>query len=222
MKLGNIPLLILGESDRAFLFVHGLCGNKEEAVRFAKIAGEQGYAVVSVGLPGHDGRTDSARLVPWEVIPELERVMRFMRERYDQISIRATSIGAYFSLMAFKGERIEKCLFASPLLDMVDMIGGLMKMNGVTEEKLREKGEIEVPGQTLSYRYLIFARENRPEPLCDTKILYGSRDELIPRRIIDSFVEKGSCELKVIDSEHWIHTPEAVAEMSAWEEQNIK
>ena len=222
-KIDNIPLLTCGEdSDKAFLFVHGLCGNKEEAIRFAEIAEKHGYQTYAVDLPGHNGRTDPAKLVPWEVIPELRRVMEYIKSRAKSVSVRATSIGSYFSLLAFQGEPIDKCLLASPLLDMNEMIAGLMAMNHITEQELREKGEIQVPGQTLSWRYLTFAREHPVRALCETDILYGSRDEIIPRKVIDSFVENNPCRLTVIDSEHWIHTPGSVAKMSAWEDEALR
>ena len=222
-RTDNIPLLICGEdSDKAFLFVHGIGGNKEEAIRFAEIAGKHGWQTYAVDLPEHNSRTDPAKLVPWEVIPELRKVMDYIKSRAKSVSVRATSIGAYFSLLAFQGERIDKCLLASPLTDMTEMIAGLMAINGVTDEELRENGEIEVPGQTLSWRYLTFAREHPVRALCETDILYGSNDEIIPRKVIDSFVENNPCRLTVIDSGHWIHTPPAVAEMSAWEDEALK
>lgn len=221
--LGNIPLLTCGEdSDRAFLFVHGQCGNKEEAVRFAKIAGKYGYQTVSLDLPEHNNRTDGARLVPWEVLPELDAVNRYMRGRYSSVSLRANSIGAYFSLTAFAGERFEKCLLVSPLLDMVDMISGMMRSAGVCEAELMQKGEIPTgTGQVLSWRYLMWAREHPVKALCTTDILYSAHDELIGRQVIDSFVENNPCRLQVIDSGHWVHTPEEVRKMEEWENKSV-
>ena len=108
-RTDNIPLLICGDdSDKAFLFVHGIGGNKEEAIRFAEIAGKHGCQTYAVDLPGHNGRTDLAKLVPWEVIPELRKVMDYIKSRAKSVSVRATSIGAYFSLLAFQGERIDR------------------------------------------------------------------------------------------------------------------
>ena len=222
--IGNIPVLVCGgDSEKAFLFVHGLCGSKEEAIRFAAVAEKHGYQTFSLDLPGHGGRKDESKLVPWDVIPEIRRVYEFMRRRYKAISLRAISIGAYFSLSALSGERISECLLSSPLCDMVDMIGGMMAMAGVDEAELEEKGEIPTAsGQTLSWRYLLWARGHEVHVPCHTEILYGSRDELIRRGVIDRFVENEDCGLTVIDSEHWIHTPEAVAEMEKWEEKTLE
>ena len=50
------------------------------------------------------------------------------------------------------------------------------------------------------------------------EFLNGMPSVLIRRGVIDRFVENEDCGLTVIDSEHWIHTPEAVAEMEKWEE----
>lgn len=220
--IGDIPTLISGNgSKKAFLFVHGLCGNKEESLRFAKIAGAAGYDTVAIDLPGHGERKDIGRLVPWDVIPEIKAVYRYMKGSYDEISLRAVSIGAYFSLCALGDEKLWKCLLSSPLIDMVDMISGMMISAGVDEEELREKGEIQTSGQTLSWDYLEWARANKVELHCHGEMLYGSRDKIIRREVIDRFVENKDCELTVIDSEHWIHTPEAVAKMEEWEAAKI-
>ena len=74
LKSGQAPAIVYGEpSERAFLFVHGLCGNKEEGERFAALVNPKGWQVLAVDLPEHNGRQDGVRLVPWEAVPELEK-----------------------------------------------------------------------------------------------------------------------------------------------------
>lgn len=225
-QIENIPAVLYGEdAERVFLFVHGQCGNKEEGERFAHVAAPYGYQVLAVDLPEHGGRSDGAKLVPWEVVPELQRVIRYAKTRWEQISVRAISIGAWFSLLSFAQERVEQCLLSSPLTDMEGFIRGLMLSARVTEEQLRAAGEIKIPGgQTLSYPYLCFAREH---PVCAiglrTAVLYATGDRVIPRASVDRFVGENRCALTIIEGgEHWIHLPCDVEEMRLWEVREIE
>ena len=227
-EIGKTPAVLCGEeSDRVFLFVHGLCGNKEEAERFAEIANPFGWQVMGIDLPEHGRRADGVSLVPLETVPELRRVLGFLRTNRKHIGIRANSIGAYFSLLACGEENIsgtgvsvEKCLLVSPLLDMAGMIGRMCAMADVTEKELREKETIATSfGTTLSYRYLCYARNHPVRSTAPvTEILYADKDEQIPREEIDRFVRDNSCRLTVAEhGEHWFHTNEELAALGRWE-----
>ncbi len=216
--IGSVPVAVYGEdTGRAFLFVHGQGGNKEEAERFAKIAQGFGYQVFGVDLPEHNGRRDGARLLPWVVVPELTAVMQHIKSRAKSVLVRANSIGAWFSLLAFAGEDIEKYLLVSPLLDMENMIGGMMRAAGVSEDQLEEKKEI----GDLSWEYLCWVRENPVRmPGGKISILYAENDEVIPRHTVDAFAVKSGGALCVMDGgEHWFHTPEQIAFMEKWEKK---
>lgn len=166
--LGSVPVVIYGEeSARVFLFVHGLHGCKEEAARFAAVAVPRGWQVLAMDLPEHGGRKDGKRLVPWDVIPELQSVLRYAGGRYATIAVHATSIGAWFSMHAFADARIEKCLFVSPLVDMPAMIRGMMAAAGVDRARLKREKEIQTDfGQTLSWDYLCFAEAHPARAFC--------------------------------------------------------
>ena len=179
-KLGSVPVVLYGEeAARVFLFVHGLCGCKEEAERFAAVAVPRGWQVLAMDLPEHGGRKDEKRLVPWDVIPELQQVLRYAGGRYATISVRATSIGAWFSMLAFADALIDKCLFVSPLVDMPAMIRGMMAAAGVDRARLKREKEIPTDaGQTLSWDCLCFAEAHPARALCpDTAVLYGVRTQ---------------------------------------------
>ena len=104
-QIENVPVVLYGDrAENVFLFVHGLCGNKEEAERFAHVVAPYGYQVLGVDLPEHGGRRDGVKLLPWDVIPELQKVMRYAKEHWKSINVRAISIGTWFSLLAFAGE----------------------------------------------------------------------------------------------------------------------
>ena len=48
-NIGSTPALLIGEkSEKVFLFVHGLHGNKEEALAFAEVAVPKGYQALFV------------------------------------------------------------------------------------------------------------------------------------------------------------------------------
>lgn len=224
LTIEGLPALLLGErSDRLWLFVHGRMGRKEEAEDFAPFAEKRGAQVLAVDLPGHGERTDeSPELIPWQVIPELRRVMAAGRAGWSSVSLRANSIGAWFSMLAFADTPPERSLFVSPVLDMEKLIGNMLLWAGVTEEELIRRGRIPTDfGQTLDAEYLRWVREN-PIRRWDspTAILYAGRDELTDRSTVDAFVSRFGCELTVMEQgEHWFHTPEQLAVLNAWTEE---
>ena len=82
-SIHGIPAVLYGDSsEKLFLYIHGKMGCKEEAARFAEIVCPKGYQVLSMDLPGHGERTgEMERFVPWEVVPELQAVYGFARQR---------------------------------------------------------------------------------------------------------------------------------------------
>lgn len=77
-KLGtdHIPAVLCGKAaDKLCLFIHGKCGNKEEAEGLAEIICPHGFQVLGTDLAEHGGRKDdSAKPAPWEAVPELSGV----------------------------------------------------------------------------------------------------------------------------------------------------
>ena len=159
------------------------------------------------------------RFAPWEVVPELQAVYGFAQQRWKTIRLYANSIGAYFSLLAFRGDKLEKCLFVSPVLDMEKLIGNMMGWAGVTREQLKEAGEIPTAfGETLSWNYLTYASEHRIKKWdSPTAILYAGQDHLTARQTVDSFAQRFGCTVTVMENgEHWFHTEEQLAVLDAW------
>lgn len=222
----NIPAVLYGgSSGNLFLYIHGKMGCKEEAGCFAEIVCQKGYQVLSIDLPGHGERTsEMERFVPWEVVPELQAVYGFARQRWKTIRLYANSIGAYFSLLAFRGDKLEKCLFVSPVLDMEKLIGNMMGWAGVTREQLQEAGEIPTAfGETLSWSYLTYAAEHRIKKWdSPTAILYAGHDHLTARETVDDFAKRFGCTVTVMENgEHWFHTEEQLAVLDAWIRKEI-
>lgn len=222
-EINGIPAVLYGEaSDRVYLYVHGKCGFKEEARELAECVCPLGAQVLGVDLPGHGARRGAAdSFDPWHAVPELQAVMAYARRQWPRISLRATSIGAWFSMLAFQDTPPEKSLFVSPVLDMERLIGRIMQWAGVTEADLRAQRSIETDfGETLSWQYYQYAKEH---PILrwtsPTAILYAGQDHLTPRREAEDFARRFRCGLTVLeDGEHWFHTPEQLAALGQWTE----
>lgn len=220
----GIPAVLYGErAEKVWLFVHGKCGNKEEACGLAELLCPKGYQVLGVDLPEHGARKDSAeQLLPWVVVPELQGVLAELKQRWKGVSLYANSIGAYFSLLAFPDERFERCLFVSPILDMVALIERMMGWASVSMERLQAEQEIPTPfGETLSWAYYIYAKQH-PIQKWDspTAILYAGKDEMTDRATVTVFAERFGCALQIYeDGEHWFHTEKQLAVLRAFVER---
>ena len=217
----EIPAVLYGDSsEKLYLYIHGKMGCKEEAVRFAEIVCPKGYQVLSMDLPGHGERKrETKRFVPWEVVPELQTVYGCARQHWQKISLYANSIGAYFSLLAYRDAKLEKSLFVSPILDMEKLIRDMMGWAGVTREQLNAAGEIPTAfGETLSWKYLTYAIENRITKWdSPTAILYAGQDHLTARKTVDDFARQFGCTVTVMENgEHWFHTEEQLSVLDAW------
>lgn len=221
----NIPALLIGEkSDKAYLFVHGKMGQKEEALDFAKCAVPMGYQVLAIDLPQHGERkSGNDEFVPWIAVPEIKTVYKFMQKRWQYISLRATSIGAWFSMMALSNSAIKKALLVSPIVNMQNLIENMMIWASVSEEQLKQQGEIATSfGETLSWKYLCFVRDNPYEWTAPTEILYADGDNLTARSIIDDFSQEHSAGITVMpNGEHWFHTKEQLEFLCRWERKHI-
>ncbi|MCD8355415.1 MAG: alpha/beta hydrolase [Clostridia bacterium] len=222
--INGIPAILLGEkSDQVFLFIHGKCGNKEEAKSFAEIVCPKGFQVVGIDLPEHGERkSDGVPLYPWTVVPELKKVIAFLYRYYSQISIRANSIGAWFAMLAFQGKDIANSLFVSPVLDMEKLVQNMMQWAAVTEEQLKTEGEISTDfGEILSWQYYTYVKEH---PIVSwntqTCILYADKDNMTERNTVEKFVTSHPCKLTVMQNgEHWFHTEEQLAFLRNWEDE---
>ena len=227
LRFGEIPgLLYTVQADRAFLFVHGKGGNKEEAALLAEMACEKGWDVVGIDLPGFGQRTAEAeRFVPWEAGPELREVYAELKTRYSAVALFANSIGAYFSLLALGDKALERALFVSPVTNMERLILRMMEWAAVTPEQLEKEREIPTAfGETLSWKYLYYVREHPVTHWAvPTRILYAGRDALVERETIEDFIRQSGAELTVMEEgEHWFHTEEQLAVLRQWIGKGLK
>lgn len=224
-EIARVPAIILGENTgKGYLFIHGKMGNKEEAIAFAEIACPAGFQVIGIDLPEHGSRKDSAeKLLPWVAVPEIAAVYRELSNRWQEIGVRANSIGAWLAMQALQGQKVRRALLVSPIVDMERLITDMMGWAGVTEEQLRQRGEIPTAfGETLSWEYLCWVREHPINWQMSTRILYAAKDHLTPRDVMESFVQASGSLLTVMQNgEHWFHTEEQLQFLRDWEQTSM-
>ena len=154
ININNIPSIIWGEkSNKVFIAVHGNMSNKEDEV--IKILAEKvvlkGYQLLSFDLPEHGDRKDNKEYLckVQNCVNDLKQIIEYAKENYTEINLWACSMGAYFSLLAYKDENINRCLFLSPVVNMKVIIDNMMVWSNTTENELEEKQEIKTDfGQT--------------------------------------------------------------------------
>lgn len=101
---------------------------------------------------------------------------------------------------------------------MERLIGNMMQWANVTEEELQKKKEIETSfGETLSWEYLSYVRENPVTWANSTYILYGEKDHLTSYETISEFANQNNAILTVMrNGEHWFHTEEEIQFLDNW------
>lgn len=194
--IGSTPALLIGEkSDKVFLFVHGLHGRKEDALAFAEVAVPKGYQVLGIDLP--------VERKPWEVMPLLNEVCAYLYGNWKNVSVRANSIGSWFSMLALQGKIVDQALFVSPILDMKKFIEG---------QPAREDDY---------YGWVIdnpITHWNAP-----TYILRPEVDMVVSEEVGRDFISQHQCQVTIMpDGEHWFHTPKQLAFLMGWEERVLR
>ena len=225
LEIAGIPAVLYGKrSRRVYLYVHGKNGSAAEAARFARTACPAGWQVLAVDLPEHGTRKNSPeKLVPWVVTRELQTVYARMQPVWKHIRVYGVSIGAWFAMQALQTQTPEKALLVSPVVDMETLILSMMQGAHVTEEQLKAAGEIPTEmGETLSWPYLCWVREHPLHWHGRTQVLYGDRDALTSRTMIERFRQESGAHLTIMEGgEHWFHTPVQMAAVQMWEETNF-
>ncbi|MEI3401078.1 MAG: alpha/beta hydrolase [Clostridia bacterium] len=224
INISNIPSIIWGKkSNRVFIAVHGNMSNKEDDV--IKILAEKvinrGYQLLSFDLPEHGARKDDTNYLckVQNCVKDLKQIIEYAKKNYQEINLWACSMGAYFSLLAYKDEDIKQCLFLSPVVNMKVIIDNMMLWSNTTEEKLKEKQEIKTDcGQTLYWDYYEYVKNN---PITNwnkkTYILYGNKDNMQNEDIIKNFSNNFNCDLSILDGgEHYFHTEEQLKFYKEW------
>lgn len=230
IKINNIPSIIWGEkSSKVFIAIHGNMSNKEDKVIeiLANKVTNKGYQLISFDLPEHGERKiDTNYLCKVQnCVNDLKQIIEYAKANYNEINIWACSIGAYFSLLAYKDEDLKQCLFLSPVVNMKIIIENMMLWSNTTEKELNEKQEIKTDfGQTLYWDYYLYVKEN---PITNwnkkTYILYGNKDNMQNESIIKDFSNEFNCDLTILkNGEHYFYTEEQLNFYNDWLDKIIK
>ena len=185
------------------IYVHGKGGTADEAEFYKKFF---------ENVVGFDYKSKNV----WDF---KEEFLQFIAgKNFAEIILIANSIGAYFSMNALSGKKIQKAFFISPIVDMEKIIENLMRAENVTENELRAKKIIPTKfGENLSWNYLKYVRENKIFWTTPTEILYGEKDNFTDKQTMFDFAEKIGAKVTVMkNGEHWFHTAEQMQFLSDW------
>jgi len=206
VSIGGIPAVIWGErSDKVYLCVHGKMSSKEAAEYIAVEAEKKGYQTISFDLPQHGERAaEDRRCDIRNGILDLNTVGDYVFANWSSVSLFACSLGAYFSLHAYKDRSFEKALFQSPIVDMEYLIRQMMRWFSVSEERLEREKEIDTPIDLMSWDYYRYVLDHPVEKWdIPTAILFGAKDELQSQDVMQAFAERFGCSLTISQtSEH--------------------
>ena len=189
------------------VYIHGKGGSAQEAVHF-----QQFFADSDVLGFDYEART------PWdakeEFVPFFDHILKNRRS----VTIVANSIGAFFAMHALQDMRIKKAYFISPIVNMQKLIEKMMSQACVSEEELRDKGELSTKfGEKLSRKHLCYVREHPAFWTVPTHILYGEKDDLTSFETICEFANQIGATLTVMkNGEHRFHTAEQMRFLDDW------
>ena len=197
---------------KAIIYIHGKGGSSFEINQYKESC--LGFDMVGI---------DCNEYLPWIVEKQIKSVYEKVEKTYEEVYILANSIGAYFAMHSLQKVNIKKALFISPILDMEQLILNMMNWANVSEETLCEKKEISTDfGETLSWKYLCFVRENPIVWNIPTEILYGEKDNLTSCETVDKFIKNHNAHLTVMENgEHWFHTEKQLIFLNNWLKQSL-
>ena len=229
INVNNQKILLWGpKSNKVIIAVHGSGSSKEDTVicLLANVAIVKGYQVISFDLPEHGARKNDKSILckVQNCVPELINVMSYAKNNYEKISVFGCSIGAYFSLLAFKDDSINQCFFLSPIVNMLELIEQRMMWANVNEDILKKKKVIPTNfGQTLYFDYYEYVKKHSIDSWNkNTFILYGNKDNLQSLKQINNFVKLSNAKLDVLEKgEHYFHIEEQLEFYKKWLLNNI-
>lgn len=192
---------------KVIIYAHGKGGNAAESEYYKRFFPDCDVFGVDYG-----------ELLPWTARERIADTYDSLKGRYDRISLIANSIGAYFSMLALQNRSVARAYFISPILNMERLIADMMLWSGVSETELKERGEIPTElGETLSWQYLCYVRDNPIKWDVPTALLYAGGDKLTARHTVDRFAADHNASVTVMENgEHWFHTEEQLDFLDNW------
>ncbi len=198
--------------QKAIMYVHGKGGNASEADYYKKLCPD--YDIYGV---------DYTDYFPWIVCEQIKTEYDKLIKQYDEISLITNSIGTYFAMLALQKCEVKKAYCISPILNMEHLITDMMLWAGVSEAELKERKEIPTDfGETLSWEYLCYVRNNPISWTVPTAVLYAGNDNLTARATVEEFVSNHNASLTVMEGgEHWFHTKKQLEFLGDWIKKEI-
>ncbi len=226
LMIEKIPSILWGmESKKLLIAVHGNQSSKDDVINqiVAEIAVENGYQVLSFDLPEHGDRKGEARICDAQnCVADLAQIMKYAHTLSDNISVFACSIGAYFAMLAYQDEPVQRALFLSPVVDMKRLINNMMTWFDVSEEQLEKEKEVSTPINTLYWHYYQYVLKHTIAWDKPTALLYGEKDELCDYECVKEFAEIHSASMAVFkDGEHFFHTEKQLDCLRTWLHENL-
>ena len=192
--------------DSCIVYIHGLYGNSDESDFYSFFTNK--YDVI--GLDYRDGN-------PWEVKDKIIKEFSGIHNKYKSVYVIANSIGAFYTYVYLSEFRINKAFFISPLVNMKEVIEGLLKKHKISMNRFKKEKLIKLDdGQTLSYDFYqsLSSGDNWKTR---THILYGEKDKLVDHASLFNFVSNHNCSLTVMkNGEHYFHKPGQLKFIKKW------
>lgn len=190
------------------IYIHGKGGNSKEVEYYKKFFNDE-YKII-----GFDYKSKFPRDAKIEFSIFFDTITR----NYDDIYLIANSLGAYYSMLSLSDKKIKKAMFISPIVDMEKLILNMMNLTNVSEEELYNKKEIATSfGETLSWEYLSYVRDNPLVWDVPTDILYAENDNITSLETMTDFVDKTNSRLTIMkNGVHYFHTEEQMNFLDNW------
>lgn len=199
--------------EKAIIYAHGKGGSASEATYYQKFFPKD--TIIGVEYSSY---------LPKQASEEIREVYEEVQRDFDEVQLITNSIGTYFSMLALQDCTLKHAYCISPILDMEKLIMDMMSWANVTEQELTKKKEISTNfGETLSWDYLCFVRQNPIKWTIPTSVLYAQNDNLTKIDTVNEFVKKHNATLTIMpNGEHWFHTPEQLSFLDQWLMKEIK
>jgi uncharacterized protein len=221
--INGIPSIIWGiKSNKVVIITHGSQSHKED--RFiqccADVLCDRGFQIISFDLPEHGDRKNVLPVhTVKQAIDDMHIIMNYAKEHFNSIYVIGCSLGAYYSLLAYKDEPIIQSAFLSPVVDLIELTHEMLENDNRTIQDVYQNRIITLSNGIIvrleDYEYLLNHKiDSWNSP---TSILYGMKDKLIKIESILKFVSQYNAELVISEnSAHYFYTEEDMKKIALW------
>ena len=199
--------------NKVVIYIHGMHGSAKEANDFIDLPN---YDIIGIDYPNGQ---------PWDVGEAVKKEFAEIIKPYDEVVVVANSIGCLYTYECLNSFNIKQAFFISPVASMYEVIKGMMKMNNISLEELKEKKLIKAPGGILlSYDYLMYFSTYQDKWTVPTEVMYGAKDKLVSFHSVEQFVNLRPNRSLTIKEEagHHFHNEEEIEFVKNWIKKLIK